>query len=286
MTSQPDDPRSPTLRVVPRRRFGTWAFAVIVVLVVVATAVSVVRNPNIDHATIREYIVSAPIMEGLWTTIELSVLAALLGWVAGVLVALLRASGNPVLGAIGWFYVWLFRGVPLIVQILVWGNIALFVRQIRLTVPFTGQVLVEISTVAIVTTFVAGVIGLGLHESAYMAEIVRGGILAVDRGQTEAALALGMTRGQTMRRVVLPQALRVIIPPTGNQFINLLKASALVSVIAGGDLLTQAEGIGAVTLRTLELLAVATFWYLVIVSVASIGQFLLERRYGRGHTRR
>lgn len=283
MSKQPADPQS--LRAVPRRQYGTWALAVTVVMVVVATAVAIVRNPNIDHATIREFIVSAPIMEGLWTTIQLSVLAALLGWVAGVLVALMRASDNWVLGAIGWLYVWLFRGVPLIVQILVWGNIALFVREIRLTVPFTGLVLVEVSTVVIVTTFVAGVIGLGLHESAYMAEIVRSGILAIDHGQTQAALALGMTRWQTMRRIVLPQALRVIIPPTGNQFINLLKASALVSVIAGGDLLTQAEGIGAVTLRTLELLAVATFWYLVIVSLASIGQFLLERRYGRGQTR-
>lgn len=273
------------INAVPRRHYGQWALATIALALVGMLMAAIYRNPNIDHATIATYITSEAILEGLLTTLELTALAALLGWAIGVVVALMRSSENKVLLSLSWVYIWFFRGVPLLVQILFWGNLALFFQQLELGIPFTGLDLVQVDTTVIVTTFVAGVLGLGLHESAYMAEIVRGGILSTEYGQTEAAQSLGMTRLQTMRRIVLPQALRVIIPPAGNQFINLLKASALVSVIAGGDLLTRSQNIAAVTLRTMELLAVATFWYVVIVSLASIGQFFLERRFGRGYTR-
>lgn len=274
-----------TIRAVPRPHYGQSAFAVVAVVFVVSVGVSIYRNPNIDHPTIAEYITSAPIMQGLVTTIELTVLAALIGSAIGLVVALMRMSSNRALKALAWLYLWFFRGVPLLVQILFWGNVGLFFQRIELGIPFTSIQLFSVETASVITTFVASVIGLALHESAYMAEIFRGGVLAVDQGQTEAAQALGMRRGHTLRRIVLPQALRVIIPPAGNQYISLLKASSLVSVIAGGDLLTRAENIGSVTLRTLELLAVATFWYLVIVSVASIGQYFVERRFSRGYAR-
>lgn len=276
-------PPPETIRAIPRRHHGQSAFAVVAVAFVVSVAVSIYRNPNIDHPTIGEYITSAPIMQGLVTTIQLTVLAAVIGSAIGLVIALMRMSPNRVLQSMAWLYLWFFRGVPLLVQILFWGNFGLFFRHLELGVPFTDVQLFQVETSAVITTFVASVIGLALHESAYMAEIFRGGILAVDHGQTEAAQSLGMTRSLTMRRIVLPQAVRVIIPATGNQLISLLKASSLVSVIAGGDLLTKAENIGAVTLRSIELLAVATFWYLVIVSVASVGQFFVERRFGRGY---
>ncbi len=279
MTHQPPE----TIRAVPRRHHGQSAFAVVAVVFVVSVAVSIYRNPNIDHPTIAEYITSAPIMEGLVTTIQLTVLAAMIGSAIGLVVALMRMSPNRVLQSLAWLYLWFFRGVPLLVQILFWGNFGLFFRHLELGIPFTDVQLFRVETSAVITTFVASVIGLALHESAYMAEIFRGGILGVDGGQAEAAQALGMTPRDTFRRIVMPQALRMIIPPAGNQYISLLKASSLVSVIAGGDLLTRAENIGAVTLRSLELLAVATFWYLVIVSVASIGQYFVERRFSRGY---
>ncbi|HEX5993719.1 MAG TPA: amino acid ABC transporter permease [Jiangellales bacterium] len=269
----------------PRRHYGQSAFAVVAIVLVVALAVAIYRNPNIDHPTIAEFVTAAPIMQGLVTTIQLTVLAALIGSAIGLVVALLRMSDNRVLRGLAWLYLWFFRGVPLLVQILFWGNIGLFFRHLEVGVPFTDIQFFRAETATVITTFVASVIGLALHESAYLAEIFRGGILAVDHGQTEAAQALGMTRGHTFRRIVLPQALRVIVPPAGNQYISLLKASSLVSVIAGGDLLTRAENIGAVTLRSLELLAVATFWYLVIVSLASIGQHFVEQRFARGYAR-
>lgn len=268
---------------VPHRHYGQWAIAAVALALVGVLFASIYRNPNIDHATIATYFTSKAVLEGLWTTLKLTALAGLLGWVLGVIAALMRSSSNLVLSSLAWVYIWFFRGVPLLVQILFWGNFALFFRYFELGVPFTDLDLARVETTVLLTPFVAGVLGLGLHESGYMAEIVRGGILGVGHEQTAAAKALGMTRMQTMRRVVLPQALRSIIPPTGNQFINLLKASALVSVIAGGDLLTRSQNIAAVTLRTMELLAVATFWYIVIISLASVGQFFLERHFGRGY---
>ncbi len=185
----------------------------------------------------------------------------------------MRLSPSPVLRLGSGFYTWVFRGTPLLVQILLWGNLALLFEHIG---PF--------DTNSVMTPFVASVVALGLNEAAYMAEVVRGGILAVDRGQFDASLALGMPRALAMRRIILPQALRVIIPPAGNQFISLLKATSLVSVIAGGDLLTAAENISSANLHTIELMLVATFWYLAITTVTSLGQFALERRLARAGT--
>lgn len=268
----PSSTLGPT-RIVPLRRPWLWLGSAIVVVILALLAVSIYRNPNINHSAIVQYQFAPAILAGLRTTIILAVLAAVIGLVLGVLLAVMRLSGSWVMRLGSGFYTWLLRGTPLLVQILLWGNLALLFQHIG---PF--------DTNAIMTPFVASVVALGLNEGAYMAEIVRAGILAVDRGQYEASLSLGMPRSLAMRRIILPQALRVIIPPAGNQFISLLKATSLVSVIAGGDLLTQAENISSANLRTIELMLVATFWYLVLTTITSICQYFIERRMARSGT--
>ena len=258
-------------RVVPRPRPGLWLGSALVVVVAALVAVSVLRNPNIRHDVIVQYQFAPAILRGLELTIVLALLAAAIGLVLGVLLAVMRISSSAILRVASGGYTWLVRGTPLLVQILIWGNLALLFEHIG---PFrTNDVL---------TPFVASVIALGLNEGAYMAEVVRAGILAVDRGQYDAALALGMSRRLAMRRIILPQALRVIVPPAGNQFISLLKATSLVSVIAGGDLLTAAENIASANLHTIELMLVATFWYLVLTTITSVAQHFAERRLARG----
>jgi polar amino acid transport system permease protein len=275
--------RTPSLAVnaVPARHYGQWVAAVIVVALLVMLGIALYQNPNIDHPTITSYLTSETILDGLVVTIKLTVLSALVGLVLGVLLAVFRLSSNRILRAASWFYVWAFRGTPLLVQILIWGNFGLLFKHLAIGIPFTHIIWFQVDTNTVLTGFVASILGLGLNESAYMAEVVRGGILAIDPGQAEAARAMGMNRRLTMWRIVLPQAARVIIPPMGNQVINLLKASSLVSVIAGGDLLTAAQNISAANLRVIEMLLVATFWYFVIISVTSVGQFFLERRLAR-----
>ena len=207
------------------------------------------------------------------TTLLLALVSALIGLILGTVLAVMRMSDSLILRLGSQLYIWLFRGTPLLVQIIIWGNFALLFKNIG---PYP--------TNDLLTPFVASILALGLNEAAYMAEVVRAGLLAVDHGQLEASTALGMTRAMALRRVILPQALRVIIPPSGNQFINLLKATSLVSVIAGGDLLTSAENISSANLRTIELMLVATFWYLLVTSITSVAQHYVERRLARSST--
>ena len=258
--------------VVAQRRPGLWTASAVAAGVFVLLAVSVWRNPNIDHAAIAQYQFAPAILAGLRTTLLLALAAELIGVALGTVLAVALLSDSLVLRWGSRLYVWLLRGTPLLVQIIVWGNLALLFPHLG---PF--------STNAVLTPFVASVVALGLNEAAYMAEVVRAGLLSVDRGQYEASMALGMSRGLALRRVILPQALRVIVPPAGNQFISLLKATSLVSVISGGDLLTAAENISSANLHTIELMLVATFWYLLVTSLCSAGQHLLERRLGRAH---
>ena len=265
-----------------RRKYGEGLLALAVLVVAGAVAHSLYTNPNIDHRVIGKYLFNSAILSGLWVTVQLSLLAEVIGIVGGLVVALARQSRNRVLSFLGWLYTWLFRGTPLLVQVIFWGNIALLMRRFDVGIPLTNVVWFSTNTNYLITPFIAATLALGLNEVAYQSEVFRSGILAVDAGQRRAARALGMTRWQSDRYVVLPQALRVVIPPTGNQFISLLKASALVSVIAGGDLLTQAEDIYATNYRTIELLIVAALWYIVLTSVTYIGQYFLERRAGKG----
>jgi polar amino acid transport system permease protein len=198
----------------------------------------------------------------------------------------MRLSPNPLVSGASWAYIWFVRGTPVLVQLLFWSFIAALYPRISLGVPFGGPELLGGSATAVITPFVAAVLGLGLNEGAYMAEIVRAGILSVDEGQEEAAHALGMTRLQTLRRIVLPQAMRVIIPPTGNETISMLKTTSLVSVIAVTDLLYAVQLIYAQNYRQIPLLIVACCWYLLFTTVLSIGQYYIERHYGRGTRRR
>jgi polar amino acid transport system permease protein len=265
--------------------WGQWAAAVVVTVLLANVLVSLAKNKNIHYSTVGEFLFSQPVLEGLYRTFTLSLISMLVGVLLGVLIALMKMSRNRVLEGIASGYVWFFRGVPLLVQMLVWGNFALLFPQLGIGIPFTDIVFLQVKTNSIIVPFVAACLGLGLHEGAYMAEVVRGGFLAVDRGQQEAAAAIGMKHSMMMRRIVLPQAIRVIIPATGNQFISLVKASSLVSVIAGGELLTAVQNISASNYQTIELLFVASFWYLVFVTVLSIGQFFLEKRASKGHVR-
>lgn len=260
------------------RRPWTWAASAAVVVVAAAIATSIAQNPNIDHAAILRYQFAPAILSGLGTTLSLAAIAGAIGLGLGIVLALMRLSPDVVLRSASGVYTWAFRGTPLLVQILFWGNLALLFKRVGLYIPFTDIALVSVNTNSLITPFVASILALGLNEGAYMAEIVRAGIAAVDRGQVDAARALGMTSGLLMRRIVLPQALAVAIPPSVNQFTNLLKATSLVSVIAGGDLLTEAENISSANLHTIELLLVATFWFLAITTLSTFVQHLVERR--------
>ncbi len=270
------------INAVPVRHWKQWIAAAILIVLLAATLLSLATNDNIHYPTIGEYLFNPSILKGLGVTFQLAIIAMLAGIVIGILVAVARMSTNRVLNAVAEGYIWLFRGVPLLVQLLLFGNFALLAPELGIAIPFTDTVLLGVDTNKVITPFMAAILALSLHEGAYMAEVVRGGILAVDKGQSEAATAVGMTRGLAMRRIVLPQALRVIIPPTGNQFITLLKATALVAVIAGHDLMSTAQNISAQNYRTIELLLVASVWYLAIVSILSFLQRMLERRLSRG----
>lgn len=272
-------------KIAPNFYLGRWASAAGVALLAGVLGYSLYTNPNIDHAVIREFLFSRTILDGLWMTIQLAVISQIIGIVLGLAIALMRMARNPVAAAVGWVYIWIFRGVPLLVQVLIWGNFALFYRTIDIGIPGTSFSLWSWDTNALITAYVASLLALSLNEAAYMAEIIRGGFLSVKKGQYEATAALGMSPASALFRVILPQILRVITPPTGNQFISMLKMTSLVSVIAGGDLLTQAQNISAVNLHTMELLFVASLWYLLCTTVASLGQSLLERRLGQGRSR-
>src|SRR6185369_13678434 len=218
-------------------------------------------------------------------TLELTVLCMAIGIVIGILLAVMRLSANPLVSGASWLYIWLFRGTPVLVQILFWGYISALYPSLSLGIPL-GPQFAHFSANSVITPFLAAILALGLNEGAYMAEIVRAGIISVDEGQTDAASALGLTRLQTMRRIVLPQAMRVIIPPTGNETISMLKTSSLVSVIAYPELLYSAQLIYAVNYLQIPLLLTASIWYLAVTSVLSVGQYYVERHFGRGHSSR
>ena len=267
------------------RHPGRWVAGAVVLLLVTIAVHSVATNPRFGWGTFGDFFFDPRILHGVVVTIELTVISMAIGIVLGVVLAVMRLSPNPLVAASSWTYVWLFRGTPVLVQILFWSFISALYPRISFGVPFGGPELLHGSANAVITPFVAAILALGLNEGAYMAEIVRAGIISVDEGQTEAAHALGMTRLQTMRRIVLPQAMRVIIPPTGNETISMLKTTSLVSVIAYSELLYSAQLIYSVNYRQIPLLLVVSAWYLIMTTVLSIGQYYIERRYSRGASR-
>lgn len=279
--SPPPDIRGRTedMPRVPVRRYGRWLSAALLAAVMAWLAGAFARG-DIAWDVVGQYLTAAGIMRGLVNTVVITVVSMALGVVAGTGVALLRLSDNPVASSVGAAYVWFFRGVPVLLQLLLWYNIALVFP----TLGIPG--LVEARTIDVMTPFVATLLGLGIHQSAYTAEIVRAGILSVDDGQLEAAHSLGMGTMRIRRRIVLPQAMRVIVPPLGNEVISTLKTSSLAAVITYGEILQSAQLIYYVNNRVIELLIVASVWYLVVVSALSIGQHFVERRFGRGFARR
>lgn len=268
----------PPMNAIAVRHPGRWVATVIVLLVVLALAQSVVTNPRYRWDVVGEYIVSDPILDGLRLTMILTVAGMVLGIVIGIALAIMRLSPNPILSLGSGAYLWFFRGTPLLVQLIFWYNLSALYPTVSLAIPF-GPTLLEGNANVIITPFVAAVFGLALNEGAYMAEIIRGGIIGVDRGQAEAAKAMGMTHMQTLRRVVLPQAMKLIIPPTGNQTILMLKTTSLVSVLALTELLYSAQAIYARTFQTMPLLIVVSLWYLALTSILTVGQYFLEKHF-------
>jgi polar amino acid transport system permease protein len=272
------------IQAVPVRHPGRWIAAGIVAILLIALAKSVVTNPRFQWDVVGQYLFDGSVLRGLRVTLELTALAMAIGIALGIVLALMRLSPNVLLRGASWTYIWLLRGTPVLVQIVFWNFFAALYPSIDLGVPF-GPSFVHLNANTLITPFVAGMLGLGLNEGAYMSEIVRAGIISVEEGQTDAAQALGMTRLQTMRRIVLPQAMRVIIPPTGNETISMLKTTSLVAFIALTDLFYAVQLIYSRTYQTIPLLIVASIWYLAVTSVLTIGQHYIERYYGRGATR-
>ncbi|MGI8681319.1 MAG: amino acid ABC transporter permease [Mycobacteriales bacterium] len=276
--------RTEAVVAVPVRHWGRYVSAAIVVGLLVALGIAL-SKAKIQYASIPKFLTSRVVLDGLRTTLVISVTAQAVGIALGVLFAVMRLSKNPVVSSVAWFYIWFFRGTPVLVQLVFWFNLALVFQTFTIPVPFTDLAIFSKPMNDFMTPFTAALLGLGLNEGAYMAEIVRAGIISVDEGQTEAAAALGMTSTQTMRRVVLPQAMRVIIPPTGNEFINMLKTSSLAAVVLLGELFRAAQNIYSSNLQTIELLIVISIWYLVLTTIASIIQYYIERRFSRGSSR-
>ena len=263
-------------RVIPLRHYGRWLTAALVVAFL-AFIIRAFALGQIDWPVVGQYFTAPVLMKGLGSTLLITVFSLMLGLVLGVVFAVMRLSPNPVTNAVASLYIWLFRGTPVYLQLLLWFNLALVFPTVNLIV-WSGRM------VDVMTPFLAALLGLGINEGAYMTEIVRGGILSVDRGQIDAASALGMPRLLTMRRIVLPQAMRVIIPSIGNEFIGLLKTSSMASAIAFAELLHRSQMIYFVNAKVVELLLVAASWYLIIVTFLSIGQVFIERRFSRGQS--
>ena len=271
----PDLPEhADSLRIVPQRRFGQWTAAVAVLVLLALAVNSVLRNEAFQWDVVADYFTSDAVLRGLWLTLWLTAVVMVLGFALGTLLAAFRLSANPVLRSVSWGYVWLFRSIPILVQLLLWFNIGALYPQI-----------LGVKTVNLLGPVTVAIIGLTLHEAAYAAEVVRGGILSVDRGQVEAAQALGLSRWRRWWRIVLPQAMRSIVPPAGNMLIGTLKGTSIVSVIAVQDLLYAVQLVYHRTYQIIPLLMVATVWYTVVTSVLSLGQHYVEKHYARGSER-
>lgn len=283
-SARSDDPLRDVARAhrpFPWGRIIVWA----VVLVFVADfALLVAGNDNFGWPVVMRYLFDPVVMQGLSVTLILTVIAMTLGVALGLPIAIGRMSDDKLLGGLAWIFVWFFRGTPLLVQLILLYNLSFLFPQLSISIPF-GPTLLSWNTNDVITPLTAAILGLALNEAAYMAEIIRAGLLSVERGQIETAESFGMSRGRTLRRIVLPQAMRAIVPPTGNQLISMIKGTSLVSVIAMSDLLYSVQSIYNRTFEVIPLLLVAVIWYLAITSILNVVQSRIERYYGRGHDR-
>jgi polar amino acid transport system permease protein len=263
------------LKLVPKRHIGRTISAAVVIILLLAL-VRAFSVGQIEWNYVGQFLFAPVILEGLVNTLIMTVAAMVIGIVLGVVIAIMRISGNPVLSWIAIGYVWIFRGAPALLQLMLWFNLALIFPTLGIPGLF------EFRTVDIMTPFVAAMLGLGISQGAYTSEVVRSGLLSVDAGQYEAARTIGMTQRKMLRRIVLPQAMRVMVPPIGNEVIGMVKLTSLASVIQYSEILHNAQVIYYANTRVLELLLVASFWYLVVVSILSVGQQRIERYFARG----
>jgi polar amino acid transport system permease protein len=277
-----DDAPPEAIVAIPLRHPWRNFFAVILVLGLAVFVLDAAQRPDYGWADVGKYIFDRRISAAAWVTLSLTVYAMLGAIVIGLVLAIMRLSPNPVLKNIAWLYIWIFRGTPVYVQLVFWGLVSLIYPVFTIGIPFMDP-WVTIPNGIFTNLFITAVIGLGLNEAAYMSEIVRAGLLSVDRGQEEAATALALSWGQTMRFVVVPQAMKIIIPPTGNEVISMLKTTSLVAAIPLSiDLYGVSRGISAVTFTPVPLLIVASLWYLLFTSVLMVGQHFIEKRFSRG----
>lgn len=272
------------LKRVPARRPWRWIASVVLIVLLAQFVHGLATNPGWDWPVFREFFTERTILTALGLTLQLTAYGTALGFALGLLVALMRLSGSPLLNAVGWAYVWVFRAIPLIVQLLFWFNLAYLYDRLSFGIPF-GPSYVSVSTMELVSPMGAAVLGLALHQAAYAAEIIRAGVISVDRGQLDAAAALGIPRHRQLRRIVLPQAMRSILPNASNELITLFKGTSVVSVMALGDLFYQAQVIYGRNGRVIALVMVATVWYVILTGLLSVIQYYVERHFARGSSR-
>lgn len=242
------------------------------------------QNENFGWPIVAEYFFDPTVISGLYVSLGLTVVAMLIGIALGLVLAIARLSADRLAHSLAGLFIWFFRGTPLLVQLIFWYNLSTLFPNLSIAIPF-GPTLASWETNSVITPMTAAIVGLALNEAAYMAEIIRGGLLSVDRGQAETAEAFGMTKARALRRIIIPQAMRSIVPPTGNQLISMIKATSLVSVIAMADLLYSVQSIYNSTFQIIPMLMVAVIWYLLITSILNLGQGYIERYYGRGDRR-
>src|SRR3984957_751372 len=281
------------MKVVPVRHPGRWVSGAVILVLIAMLFNSLVfskvvrgysKESRFQWNEVRQYLFAAPVLRGIGVTLELTAIAMAVGVILGVILAIMRLSPNRLVSGSAWVYIWFFRGTPVLVQLFFWYvGISYLYPHLTFGVPF-GPAFFHIDANTLITSFIAAALGLSLNEGAYMAEIVRAGIISVDEGQHEAAKSLGMGSLQTMRRIVLPQAMRVIIPPTGNETISMLKTTSLVYAIAGADLFTATQNISNANYQIVPLLVVASLWYLFFTSILTVIQYYIERYFARGST--
>ncbi|MBO0880516.1 MAG: amino acid ABC transporter permease [Mycobacterium sp.] len=267
-----------------RIRWAQWVARIVVTFVAIEVLHFLVTNPTFEWDVVWQWFRAPSVVRALWTTLWLSAVSMLIGLMLGAALAAMKMANNRLGGAVADLYIWLFRGTPLLVQLIFWFNLAAPLPQISIGIPLGGPKLGTWDTNTLITPLTAAILGLALNEAAYMAEIIRGGLLSVDHGQHDAAKAFGMSPARTLWRVVLPQAMRSIIPPTGNQLISMVKATAMVSVIAMSDLLYTVQSVYNRTFQTIPLLLVAVLWYLIVTSMLNVIQSFLEDYFGRSST--
>lgn len=280
---EPDGPPPATEKVIKRVNWWMWIIFAVIIVVVLDVILQLIQNPRLGWDTVGEYLFSPTVLDGLGMTLLLTVLSTVAAYIIGTIVAVMQLTTNPGLRLLGGLYVWIFRSIPQLVLLLIFFNLAAFIPVIEFGLPGFGLTFAELDARRLINGLMAALLGLSLSEGAYAAEVVRGGIISVDKGQVEAASALGIPQRRIFFRIVLPQAMRAIVPALGNAVIGMLKTTSLVSTIAVHDLLYNVQIIYNANFQVIPLLIVATIWYLAWTTVLSIAQYFVEAHFGKGY---